>query len=180
MEPLELFSLIQPLVEKTINDRVAAKLKEAQYNVAKIPAHHHDGTDSLQIQFTNVQNRLLFIPWTLSGTSPATAANYGTFFIAPVASTIRAIQEIHQTAGSDAGAVTLDIEKLTSTTAAGSGVSTLLSTLSLKAVANTLQTASLTQTAANLQLAAGDRLALKLSGTPTAVATLSVIVTLQF
>lgn len=116
----------------------------------------------------------------LPATEPATAANYPcVFFIAPRAMKVTQISERHGTAGNNGSAVSLTVEKLTSGTAAGSGVDQLGATkIDLKATADTPQTPALSSTAADITLAAGDALALKLTGTPTAVANLGLTVTL--
>jgi hypothetical protein len=81
--------------------------------------------------------------------------------------------------GTDAGAVTLNIEKCASGTAPDSGVALLATALSLKATTNTPQYGTLTTTKADLILRKGDSLILKDSGTLTAVADLCVTVLLQ-
>lgn len=115
----------------------------------------------------------------LEGAAAATAANYGVFFIAPFACEVVSVREAHTVAGTDAGAVTLDIEKLTGTQAPDAGVSVLGATINLKGAANTVQAPVLTGTAANKQLAAGDRICLKDAGTLTAVAGVAVTVELK-
>lgn len=109
----------------------------------------------------------------------AAAANYGVFFVAPFACEVVSVREVHTAAGTDAGAVTLDIEKLTGTQAPDAGISVLGATVNLKGAANTVQNPALTGTAANKQLAAGDRLCLKDAGILTAVAGVAVIVELK-
>ncbi len=117
---------------------------------------------------------------TLDGAAAATAANYGPFFIAPFACEVVSVREAHTAAGTDAGAVTLDIEKLTGTQAPDSGVAVLGATkINLKGAANTVQAPALTSTTADKRLAAGDRLCLKDSGTLTAVAGVCVTVELK-
>lgn len=98
------------------------------------------------------------------------------FFIVPFACKVVGIKEVHATAGNDAGAVTAYIEKLSSTTAVGSGTA-LHTALSMKATANTVQTATLSTaspkmdgTSAVLDLAVGDRLAIVFAGTLTTLA----------
>lgn len=115
----------------------------------------------------------------LQGAAAATAANYGPFFIAPVACEVVSVREAHTAAGTDAGAVTLDIEKLTGAQAPDAGVSVLGATIDLKGAANTVQAPALTGTAANKQLAVGDRLCLKDAGVLTAVAGVAVTVELK-
>jgi hypothetical protein len=94
-------------------------------------------------------------------------------FVAARAWQVMGAQESHATAGNDAGAVTLQLEKLTGTTAPGSGTALLTDNsnagFNLKGTANTVQTGTLTGTVGSLQLAVGDRLAWKVAGTPTAV-----------
>lgn len=116
---------------------------------------------------------------TLQGAAAATAANYGVFFIVPFACEIVSAREAHTAAGTDAAAVTLDIEKLTGTQAPDAGVSVLGATIDLKGAANTVQAPALTATTANKQLAAGDRLCLKDAGVLTAVAGVAVTVELK-
>lgn len=120
------------------------------------------------------------IPITLDGATAATAANYGVFFIAPFACEVVSVRENHTTAGNDAGAVTLDIEKLTGTQASGAGVAVLGATkINLKGTAETVQAPALTATGANKQLAIGDKLNLLDAGTLTTLAGVSVTVELK-
>lgn len=121
----------------------------------------------------------ILVPATLDGAAAATAANYGVFFIAPFACEVVSVRAAHTAAGTDAGAVTLDVEKLTGTQAPDAGVSVLGATINLKGAANTVQVPALTGTTANKQLAAGDRLCLKDAGTLTAVAGVAVTVELK-
>ena len=134
----------------------------------------------VNFDFNNLRNRRLYIHHTLVGTEAATAANYGVFWIAPFDCVITEVREVHQTAGSDGSAVTLDIEKLTGTQAPAAGVSALGSTIDLKGTANTVVTATLTSTIANKNLVRGDRLALKDGGTLTAVDNVTVIIEIKF
>ena len=106
------------------------------------------------------------------------------FFIADRAYKITSIKEAHRVAGSDAGTVNIEVEKLTGTTAPGSGTALLTDNanagLDLKATANTVQTGTLTGTAADLQLSTGDRISIKYSGTTTSLAGVAVTVILQY
>ena len=116
----------------------------------------------------------------LQGTAAATAANYGVFFIAPFACEVVSVRENHTTAGTDAGAVTLDVEKLSGTQVSGAGVAVLgAAKINLKGVAETVQTPALTATTANKQLAIGDKLNLLDTGVLTAVAGAAVTVELK-
>jgi hypothetical protein len=119
----------------------------------------------------------------LASTSAATAANYPIFFIAHHACEVISISEVHGTLGTDAGTVKLQVEKLTGTTAKGSGLEVLkdatpFSAFNLKATINTVQTKSGTSLQ-NKTLNPGDRLALKSEGTLTAVADVCVTLYLK-
>lgn len=137
--------------------------------------HLHNGFDSTKITFSDISQRKVWLHHTIIGTAAATAANYAVFFIAPFACTVSEFREVHQTAGTDAGAVTLDLEKLTGTQALDAGTGLLQTTLSLKAAINTVQTATLTNTVSNRSLARGDRLTLKDAGVLTSVANVTTV-----
>jgi hypothetical protein len=108
--------------------------------------------------------------------SPVDAA----FFIAPFDLTIKQVQEVHGTAGSDGGAVTLQVERLQGTEAAGgNGDSLLASTVNMKGTANTVVVPGLTTTTAHLTLSKGDRLGLNYTGTLTALANVAITVKYQ-
>lgn len=112
----------------------------------------------------------------LPGTLSATATNYGVFFIANRPIEITKIKEVHSTAGSDAGAVTLQIEKLTGTTALDSGSTLLATAFNLKGTANTVVSYEGTRLTSSRQLVEGDRLALKDAGTLTDLAGVCVTI----
>lgn len=123
---------------------------------------------------------VFFVPVTvnLKSTEPATAANYAPFFTADKAYTVVSATEVHGTAGSDGGAVTLQLEKLTGTTAPDSGTVLLSTAFNLKGTANTVQYGTFVATDA-VVLQRGDRLCLKDAGVMTAVANLQVTIFLQ-
>lgn len=64
---------------------------------------------------------------------------------------------------------TLTIEKLTGTTAPGSGTPVLTGTLDLTTTANTVLSGTLVGTQATIQLAPGDRLGMRLAGSLTGI-----------
>lgn len=99
-------------------------------------------------------------------------------FIADRAYQVTAIKFVQYTAGG-AGCVA-DIEKLTSTTAPGSGTVMGTGSYDCNATANnTVTTYTLTGTTATLQLAAGNRMGIKLGGSLTALKGLTATVTLK-
>lgn len=120
--------------------------------------------------------------WTYPGRFDVTATGLtadAAFFVANSPCEVVAIREVHSVAGSDSGAVTLNVTKETGTTAPGAGTTVMTGTLNMKGTANTVQTATLTATAANKKLAAGNRLSLNFTGTTTDLAGVVVTVTLR-
>lgn len=102
------------------------------------------------------------------------------FYIAAEPLEVVEIHEIHTTKGTDASAVTATIRRCQGTEAVTAGDDLLGSTkINLKGDNDTLQSPALTSTSADLQLAAGDRLALDVTGTATAVAGAVVTVLLR-
>lgn len=117
----------------------------------------------------------------LGGTLSATAANYGVFFIANRPIEIVKVKEVHSTAGSDGSAVTLQLEKLTGTTALDSGSTILNTAFDLKGTANTVVSYSgYKGLNSNRILREGDRLALKDAGTLTNVAGVCVSIYFKY
>lgn len=159
--------------------RLGSRLSSVEEQV-KLPTHYHNGFDSNQVNFADLYQRKIWVHHTIIGTAAATAANYAVFLIVPIACLVTKIQEVHQTLGTDAGAVTLNIEKLTSGVALDSGAAILSTAFDLKASVNVVRTGTLTTTASSRTLARGDRLAMKDAGTLTAVANVTISVELQF
>lgn len=151
-----------------------------QFGVAQVPFHVHNGADSQQINFKNLVGRFEFLNEVLPGTSAATSGNYGVIFTAPYKCSFMGATEVHSTKGTG-GACTLQIEKLTGTTATGSGINLLATPFDLTAVINTVQKGMLAIVPKTvLSLNAGDRLGLSLTGTPTSVAQVCVVIQLSY
>lgn len=91
-------------------------------------------------------------------------------FVATGPCEVVGVSEVHTVAGSDAGAVTLDVTKCDGTEAPASGVTVLSSTIDLKGTANTVVDSTLTATTANRKLVDGERLGINVTGTLTALA----------
>lgn len=123
--------------------------------------------------------RRMLVSYFLGGAAPATEANWGSFFIADRAYQVVSVKERHETAGSDAGAVTVMLTKVPSGTAKGSGTACLSAGINLKGTADTNAAGSLHATAANYTLAAGDALAAVTTGTLTALAGVTITVELK-
>lgn len=176
----------------------ANRLRKITSTATPVPARAHGGPGAVGIEFDTAINAVVLakdnpisesttivLPGTFSVTShlnstqAATADNYGVFYIAPYAVEVVSVKERHETAGSDGSAVTLNVQKVPSGTAKGSGTNLLSAGISLKGTADTNATGTLSTTVADLRLAAGDSLALVPTGTLTAVDGVTVTVELK-
>jgi len=160
---------------KKLTERVDALEEQAA-----MPTHYHNGFDSNQVNWADLYQKKIWVHHTVVGTAAATATNYGVFLIVPMSCLVTKIQEVHMTLGTDAGAVSLNIEKLTGTRALDEGSAMLSTAFDLKASINVVRTGTLTTTPSIRSLARGDRLALDDAGTLTAVANVTISVELQF
>lgn len=177
MDTEEIYEKIQTLVQKEIATAQEKNEQDLRFNVADIPAHEHTGVDSSKINHDNIEQRRLYLPINLYGADPATAANYGVFFIAPFVCNLTSVRVAFQVASTSG---TLQIEKLERTQILDAGTALLVSALSLSGTANTVASGSLVLTSPSLQLAVGDRLALKDAGTLTNLVGLCVIIEITY
>jgi len=95
--------------------------------------------------------------------SAATAANYGVIFTALHPCELMMVAESHKTAGTDAGAVTLQLERLLPSYALDAGDLMLAAAFNLKGMAD-VPVIKDGSDLANRQLLPGDRIALKDAG----------------
>ena len=148
----------------------------AQFEIGQLPTNQSLQQQPEKISKIRLTEDFLVLERTiiLKNAEPATAGNYGIMMLANCPIWLLGAQCRFATAGSDAGTVTLDLEKLADGTAKGAGVSMLASTFNLKGTVDTVQSALPTATVGNAQLTKGQAAALKLSGTPTAIADLIV------
>ena len=129
------------------------------------------------IRFEDIENKDGFhVTANLVDTLSQTATNYGIFFTALRPCEILEESEVHGTASTSG---TVLVERLTGTTAKGSGSSTCVAAFSTAGAANTVQRKT-TTALQNRQLAAGDRLAIKSGGTLTNGKDLQVTVYLKY
>lgn len=112
----------------------------------------------------------IYITASIYGATAATAANYGVILIPRFPIEVLRITEVHETAGSDAGAVTLDVLNVDSGTAIASGNSMLVATFNLKSTANTPVYKQSVDLNGYRVLDETQRIALKTSGTLTDLA----------
>jgi len=137
----------------------------------RMDRHTHASSDN-----TSLLVKTSFVSITLPNTDPATAANYGIIFIATRPCFLKAVSEVHTTAGSSTP--TLQIERLQGTQAPDAGTVLLATAFNLAATANTVQRGALIPLPTGLKL--GDRLCLKDIGTLTAIAGLTITCEIQF
>lgn len=117
-----------------------------------------------------------YITHSIYGATAQTSANYGIIFVARHPIEIMRITETHKVAGSNAGAVTLDVKKAGSGVAIASGISLLGSTFNLKSTANTPVTKEGFNLSVNRLLKENDRIELVVSGTLTDLSDVNVTI----
>ncbi len=180
---------INQLAANTTNSpRLPAWSKD---NTFEERARNSGNTDDIRIWSTDASDRILISDEVFTPVRRTLKFNLATaaslvsqhFVIIPAACRIVGISEIHATAESTAATMTAYIEKLTGTTAPGSGTTVMSGTFDMKGTAETLQTATMTTSgtgdsdAADLQLAAGDRLGIKFSVAGTELAGVAITIT---
>lgn len=114
---------------------------------------------------------------TLYGAEPVTATNYERFWTAPAKCVVDSLVATWSTASSSG---TLQLEKVPSGTAQGSGTNILTTTIDTSGTADTNNSGTISSTAATAELAVGDSLALVNGGTLTSLANLQVTVGLHW
>lgn len=115
-----------------------------------------------------------YVTVVLTNTAPATAANYGTFFIADRRYKVKSVRSVHRTASSSG---TVMVERLQGTEAKDAGDDLLSAAISTAGTGDTVNTGTLVTTGVTV-LEAGDRLGLVDGGTLTNAVELCVTVVL--
>lgn len=128
------------------------------------------------VEFRDIYNKDPFsIPGNLVGTASAVAANYGVIYPIHFPCEVMEFSATWETASLSG---TLQLEKLTGTTAPGSGILLLSTAIDTSTTANTTNYGSLVIGSAR-QLVRGDRLALRDGGTLTSMVGLSTATLLK-
>ena len=122
----------------------------------------------------------IVINFNTKSTTTTYADNNQPFFIARHPCEVMWVAESHTVKGTDAGAVTLNIEKLTGTQAPGAGAEILVTAFDMKGNINTVVQKQGLDLTANRQLKNGERLCVKFTGTKTSLAGVCVTVYLKF
>lgn len=114
---------------------------------------------------------ILVVNTNLINAEPQTAGNYSHYWIAPYKCQVVSVDAVWSVASASG---TLQVEKLTGTTAPKSGTNLLSSSISTAATANTVTAGTLSTTGATVQLAAGNRLGLVNGGSVASITDLVV------
>jgi len=159
-------------------EQISTKLSSVEKSIYNIKEEEVTLGFPLSVRNKQVINSHIVFPITVSlqGTNAATSSNYDVFYTADNACEIVSVSETHRVAGTDAGSVTLNLEKLNPGEALDSGDIILSTSLSLKTTINTPQFGNLLNGQSRI-LSRGDRIALKDSGTLTSLA--GVVVTVH-
>lgn len=121
-----------------------------------------------------------YITHNLVGALPQTTGNYNHFFIVRHPLEVLRVSYVHSVAGSDGSDVEIGVERLTGTTASGSGDALLVADFDAKATANTVQTKQGTDLTSDRVLTENDRLGITLTGTPTALEDVCITLYCQY
>lgn len=108
-------------IRQIAQDVYTSNSSRSVFNIASVPFHVHSGQDSSNISFKDLTSRFFTISYTLPGITPATTTNYSVFYTALFDINISKVTEVHTTLGTSANGVIMGVEKLTGTTAPGSG-----------------------------------------------------------
>lgn len=173
------------------------KVKKIHSTAKPTPARSYGGPATAGIEYDADRNTLILAPdpqsaktplrhsfpdtwaetFVLSGTTAATAANYGEFFTAPYGVTIVSVRARFSAAGGSGS--TVDIKKAASGTSIASGTSVLTAPIATNGTPATNVSGTLSGTVANTQLNAGDSLGAVAAGTNTGLANLVVTVEMR-
>lgn len=135
----------------------------------KLREHRHDDITSRR----NIKSPVI-VSINLSLASDMIDKN---IFISDRVYKIKEVKEVHTTAETTAGTLTLDVKKCAGTTAPASGTTILSSTFDMKGTANTV--VSKFPIATNYALKTDDRLALDFSAVATELAGVSITIILE-
>lgn len=169
---------IRNVVEPLLEDNISTVRYETELRINGLESKLSNYNKAEQND--SVKNNI-YIPVTfnLSGTSAATAGNYGYVFSANRSCEIVYVAYIYKTAGTDGGTVEIQLEKLPSGVALGSGDSILTYAGSLKQTAGILYKQELASSQARF-VREGESVAIKLTGTPTSVNDLCVTIGIRY
>lgn len=176
MDPIEQYSIVQPLVKIDIDKAIKDYASQSQFGLYDIPTHQHTGIDANRVEFSDIADKFFFLPYMIPNSDQATS--YGVVFIAPFTCHLISVQESHLIAGTISG--TLQVVKQTPGQGIGAGTNMLNSAISLTSTANSPVIGTLSTDYTALTLNPGDRIKLTVSGTLTTLAGVCVTLTLSY
>lgn len=121
----------------------------------------------------------IIVPQTKTLSFPLNALNIAVSSSLFVADEAYQLTAVKASWGVASVSMSFNIEKLTGTTAPGSGTTLLQSVIDTSGIANTVNTGTLSSTVSDLQFAVGDRLGIKIAGTITSLVGMVVTFTLK-
>jgi len=135
VEPIDIYSRIQNMVQKEIDDKIKSYSTTSEYNPRPVADHHHDGIGSSLLEFGVIQNKVGNICFTLidSATNTSVTSSIGGKWYLPFNGVITDIFATVDTAGTT-GTMTIDINK--------NGTSIFSTTLSIDSTETTSLTAA--------------------------------------
>lgn len=124
---------IQPMVQLEIKNALETFKKDRQYAVADIPVHEHNGTDSINVNYSNLHNRTRYMPIRIVDpqTNNTVSTGVGGDFVMPFEGYLTDIVATVDTAGTT-GTMTIDVKK--------NGTSIFLTKLTLDTTEKTSRT----------------------------------------
>jgi hypothetical protein len=135
MNPLDQYSVLQPLVQKDIDNSIEKYASDRKYDVAQIPAHTHTGVESNKVDFENLDSRSRYILYRVIDkvTSLTTGTSVGGSIIMPFNGFLVDVGATVDTAGST-GTMTINV--------LNNGVSVLLKDIYIDSGAKTSRTST--------------------------------------
>lgn len=144
-----------------------------------VEQHNHNGMNSDRVDYNDLTRKPdIILTEVVAGSGAQTLANYDQFFIAPYKCEVIGCDEIHTTAGSDAGVVQLQLERRQGVETKGNGDNLLQTAFNLKGTAQTVQNGDVVEGSTKI-LDKNDRLGVIPTGNLTALVHVVVTVRLK-
>lgn len=83
-QPIDIYNKIQAMVQKEIDSKISAYADLSRYNPRPVADHHHDGIGSSLLDYSNLDNKVANIVYTLVDSATNTSiASFGGDFVMP-------------------------------------------------------------------------------------------------
>lgn len=141
--------------------------------------HRHSGTEpgAPRIDWKDLTSKRDVISHSVPSTTAAQATAYGVFYIAPMPGKVVSIWEVHGTAATGGN---LQLEKLSSGSAVGTGANVLQMAFNATATAKASQQGSVTLDAWPRQFVSGDMYAIKTTGALTNLNEVAIVMMVEY